>query len=462
VTNLPVNIEAEQAILGALLIDNGVLSSLPYLEARHFSEAIHQDIFEAAAGRIQSGEPVSVLTIRELLPQDPQGLGVSINEYLARLAAAAVGTAMIDGVGRQVLRLSVRRRLFERATEVAKQANAVTSVIDPADVISDLEIELLDLADDLSRADRDAPETLDSVVDDIRKRMSSGQRYVGARTGFRNIDRLVGGLAPGDFVLLAGRPSMGKTALGLAIARKAARLGHGVGFVSIEMTATQVRHRLLSTEADFLGTKIAYTRMRTAQTSANEWKVINQASANLKTLPFWLADQGNRLSDIPGHIRTARRHLERQGVKLELMVIDYLGLLRPSDRYIGNKVQETGEISNTLKTIAKREGIALMALHQLSRASEGRDDYRPRPSDLRNSGDLEQDADVIMFVHREGYFIERPGYRKFGSEIERRTALQEVEHNLEVIIPKQRQGAVGTSKLWCNLPVNTIEDRHDG
>lgn len=453
----PVNFEAEQALLGALLLNNDAFGSVSgFLRPEHFSEPAHQAIYEAIANRIRDGRPAGVLAVAPDIPPFADEK-ITVASYLAHLAAEAHTVDHVAGMAREIVLTDAKRRLIGFAEGIDADARAPGASV--SSVVSAAELGLIELSEDIGRLEPQKTANPDSIVDDIEQRVVDGNEWRGARSGLAAVDNIIGGFAPGDHVVIAGRPSMGKTALGLSVARRAAHIGAGVAYWSIEMSANQVWPRLITDEAEASGRKIAYSRVMRGKIDRIDLDDLKRAKDRLKTLPLRVLDRGNRLADFPGHIRSARRWLEaKRGKPLDLFVVDYLGLLRPGERYAGQRVNEVAEISETIKSLAKREGIPIIALHQLNRASEGRDDYRPRLSELRESGAIEQDADVVIFVHREEYYLTRPGYRRFQDEAAKAEAIEKSAHKMEAIVAKNRNGPTGTAHLWCDMATNSVRD----
>lgn len=455
----PALITAEQGVLGALLVNNGLVALVSsYLRAEHFAELAHQAIYAAIVERVAQGRPATALTLAADLPPfaDPD---LTAPAYLARLVAEAwTVSSTIEGTAKEVARAGARRALSRLGAGLA--VDAATPGMLPEDTVANAELELVRISDDLAtlNAGNKRSEDYDAVVAAAEERMTTGRWLRGVPSGLEALDNKLGGFAPGDFIVLGGRPSAGKTALGVALSRSAARVGAGVGFISVEMPEGQVRQRLLTDECYAFDVQVAYQNLARGKIDKRILEAVRAASSRLKKLPLVILDRGNRLSDLPGHIRRVRRELKSYGKDLDLLVIDYLGLLRPGDRYKGQRVNEMAEISGTVKTLAKAEGIAIIGLHQLNRMNTQREDRRPRMDELRDSGALEQDADVVLFVHREAYYIARPGYVKFATAAERHEALIQCQHEMEVIIAKQRQGPVGTIKLFFDETNNAVRN----
>lgn len=460
VKSVPVNLEIEQGVLGAILVDANTFPAVAgILRPEHFSEPLHQQMFEVYRTMARDGRNPSAITIQNDLPADLKIGELSISGYIARLCADAwtVGD-QAGSLAREIVRQWARRQVLSVSSEMMDRVCMVGA--NPEDVIALSETDLIGLSDELSRLQSDGSASGPAVVvKESQDRMQSGNRWKGPRCGIVAIDNLIGGFEAGDFVVLAARPSMGKSALALSLARRAAQIGVGVGFVSIEMGGAQVWRRLVSDECEAGGNRIAYTNIARGRVDPAQIGAMDAAAATLDQLPLCVVDTGNRLSDLPGHIRSMRQKLAKRGAELQILIVDYLGLLKPGNRYAGSRVNEVTEMTSTVKALAKREGITIFGLHQLNRANEGRDDYRPRLSELRDSGSLEQDADIVIFVHREEYYISRPGYRRFADNADKLAALTKYENEMEAIIAKQRNGPTGTCKLWCNMATNSVRDR---
>lgn len=455
---MPISIEAEQAVLGCLLRQNsGIGAVSSFLKAEHFSEPIHQAIYAAILDRAAKGDAANAITLRGLLPAfDIDGMGEA--RYLAFLTAEGGGGTVVD-YGRAVYDLALRRALIAAGEDIANCGRSPPPGFSAPEQAADAEHRLLQIQEqfpDPRQARREAG--FEEVLLDIEDRRASGKHFRGVQCGLVDLDRRLGGFPAGTLVILGARPSMGKTLASLSMARRAAHLGVGVAFDSIEMSAEQVALRLLSDEAFAQGKVIPYKNAGEGRVQPEEVAALGRAGRVLHDLPLVVIDQGNRLADIPNHIRFARRHLKGRGADLALFFIDYLGLISPGDRYKGQRVHEVTEISNTLKALAKRENICIVALHQLNRANESRGDKRPILSDLRDSGSLEQDADVVMFVHREAYYLERTGNSDMA-DIERHDKFEACKHDIEFIIAKQRQGPIGTITCWCDPAVNAVRDK---
>jgi replicative DNA helicase len=456
---MPHNFETEQALLGAILINNDAFNRVSeFLTADHFYDPVHGRIFSACATLIERHQVANPITLKPVFEADESLTGAGGAKYLARLAATAVTVINAGDYGRTIFDLHLRRRLIELSLEMKDLAfdpdldSAATQQIEIA------EQHLFDLATtgEYEGGFRSFTDVLTSAIEIAEAAYKREGRLVGTSTGFTDLDKLLGGLQKSDLVILAGRPSMGKTALATNIAYYAAKTckretdEHGqssivdgavVGFFSLEMSAEQLATRILS-EAS----RVSSNRIRKGDLSNADFQRVVEANQELAQIPFFI-DDTPALS--VAQLRTRARRLKRQH-NLSLVVVDYLQLLRPSSsRSNDNRVQEISDITRGLKALAKELDLPVLALSQLSRAVEQREDKRPQLSDLRESGSIEQDADVVTFIYRPEYYLSRLEPEQAGTEdYEKWQARMEEVHNLaEVIIGKQRHGPTGTVNL---------------
>jgi replicative DNA helicase len=454
----PHNIEAEQALLGALLINNEVFDRISHLvEPRHFYEPLHGRIFEIAARRIQSGALASPVTLRPFFETDPAMAELGGPAYLARLAGAVVSIANARDFAHTVHDLALRRELILLGDEIAAKAASVTVDSEPREQIVEAEQALYQLAEK-GKYEGGFVSFLRAAKTALDVANAAYQReggLAGLSSGLDDMDRKLGGLHPSDLLIIAGRPSMGKTALATNIAFNVARQyrrgqrpdgtegvidGGVVGFFSLEMSSEQLATRILSEQA-----RVPSEQIRRGDMNEDDFRRFVHATAELERIPLFIDDT----PALPISTLAARaRRLKRQH-GLDLLVVDYLQLVRPAaSRSQDNRVQEVSEITQGLKAIAKELDIPVIALSQLSRQVENREDKRPQLSDLRESGSIEQDADVVMFVYREEYYHERakpdeddPAFQAWFEKGQR------IHNKAEVIIGKQRHGPIGTIDL---------------
>jgi len=462
----PHNIEAEQALLGAILINNAAFHRVSdFLLAEHFAEAVHGRIFAAIAKLVERGQIANPVTLKNLFDQDGALAEIGGAQYLGRLAASMITIINAADYGRTIHDLYLRRQLINIGEDTVNDAYAHDLERDAQTQIEETERKLFDLAvkGQYDGGFQPFDKALATAITMAETAFKRSGRTTGVSTGFADLDDLLGGLHPSDLVVLAGRPSMGKTALATNIGFNAARAyrptrtpdgrvvaddGAVAGFFSLEMSAEQLATRVLSEESG-----VGSDRIRRGDVSHEDFDKFVQASQRLASVPFFIDD--TPALTIAGLRTRARRLLRQQG--LGLVIVDYLQLLRGgADFGADTRVQEISEITRGLKALAKELDLPVLALSQLSRAVEQREDKRPMLSDLRESGSIEQDADVVMFVFREEYYLSRgePMRRpdesdeKFNERYGRwQERLEAVHGTGEVIIAKQRHGPIGKVTL---------------
>ena len=462
----PANTEAEQALLGAMLLNNAAYGRVAeFLEAVHFANPVHGRIYAAIARLIDRGQIANPITLKNLFDQDGALAELGGAAYLARLAAAAVTIINAEAYGRTIHDLHLRRELITLGQDVVTEAYR-HDLDDPAVTqIERAEEKLFALAT-TGQAEggfREFGAALTAAIKNAEAAFKRDGRTVGVATGFTDLDKKLGGLHPSDLVILAGRPSMGKSAMATNIAFHAAKAyresrgadgskiaedGAVVGFFSLEMSAEQLATRLLAEESGISSDKIRRGEVRREHFD----KFVN-ASQRLAQVPLYIDDTP---ALTVAALRTRARRLKRQQ-GLGLIIVDYLQLLRPSaqNRVIENRVQEISDITRSLKAVAKELNVPVLALSQLSRAVEQREDKRPLLADLRESGSIEQDADVVMFIFREEYYQSRQPTQNDNEtkeKFEKRFAdweelMERIHGTAEIIIAKQRHGPIGSVKL---------------
>ena len=466
----PNNIDAEQALLGAVLVNNDAYYRVSdFLEPVHFFEELHRRIYEVATSLIKAGKVATPITLKTFLGDADLG-GVTVSQYLARLAAEATTVINAEDYGRTIYDLAIRRSLIgigEDMVNVAYDAPVETS---PRDQIEETERRLYELAEK-GKYDGGFQRFSDALTTAIDMAAAAYKRdggLSGISTGLRDLDRDVGGLQRSDLVILAGRPGMGKTALATNIAFNIAKAYRGekqpdgtvktvnggiIGFFSLEMSAEQLATRIIAEQSGVPSFKIR----RGSITEADFYK-ITEAARDMQTVPFHI-DQTGGIS-IAQLAARARRLKRQRG--LDVLVVDYIQLLSGSSKKGDSRVQEVTEITTGLKALAKELDVPILALSQLSRQVEARDDKRPQLSDLRESGSIEQDADVVMFVFREEYYLKNKE-PKAGTEehFKWQDEMGQVHGKAEVIIGKQRHGPTGTVQLAFQADVTRFADLAD-
>jgi replicative DNA helicase len=460
----PHSIEAEQALLGAILINNEAFYRVSdFLKPQHFFEPIHGQIFQLAGDLIHFTKPANPLTLKTFLPPDLDIAGMNVNQYLARLAAEATTIINAKDYGQLVYDLALRRDLINIGETLVNTAYNSQINESPQNQIEEAERQLFELAETgkFGRGFHEFKTALRLALDMASAAHQRDGGLSGLATDLIDLDMMLGGLQKSDLIVLAGRPGMGKTALATNIAYKIASKWEGettldghlvtknggiVGFFSLEMSAEQLATRIVSEQ-----TEIPSNEIRRGKISPQKFDALAAAAADMERAPLYIDESGG--ITIAQLAARARRLKRQRG--LDVLVVDYIQLLSGSTRRAQEgRVQEVTEITTSLKALAKELNVPILALSQLSRQVESRDDKRPQLSDLRESGSIEQDADVVLFVFREEYYVkakepqktddrgnDREEYLKWENEF------REVQGKAEIIIAKQRHGPTGTVQL---------------
>lgn len=464
----PHNIEAEQSLLGAILVNNDAFYRVSdFLEPKHYFEPLHQTIYETAGSLIRMGKIATPVTLKTFLPADTDVGGMTIGQYLARLAAEATTIINAQDYGRTIYDLALRRDLIGIGEDMVNVAYDAPVDFAPRAQIEDAERRLYELAES-GRYDggfQKFSQALAVAVDLAAKAFQRDGKLSGISTGMRDLDTKMGGLQHSDLIIVAGRPGMGKTSLATNIAYNVARAyvpelqadgttkaanGGVIGFFSCEMSADQLATRIVAER-----TGVPSSHIRRGGISEADFEKIREVSIELQSLPFYVDATGGL--SIAQLMARARRLKRQKG--LDLLVIDYIQLLSGSGKRSDNRVQEITEITTSLKALAKELNVPVIALSQLSRQVESRDDKRPQLSDLRESGSIEQDADVVLFVYREEYYLAMKEPRPGTPEHEKWQLDMSLAHGkAEVIIGKQRHGPTGTVDLAFEASVTRFGD----
>jgi len=456
---LPHNIEAEQQLLGAVLVNNDTFDRISSLvKAEHFYDPVHARIFEIASARIQKNALASPVTLKAFMEDDAGLKELGGPAYLVRLAGSAISAFAARDYAQMIYDLAVRRELMALGRDISDRAAKVDMDSEPREQIIEAEQRLYKLGEQ-GVAERGFQSFLKAVTDAVNIANAAYQRgggLAGISTGLTDLDKKLGGLHESDLLILAGRPSMGKTSLATNIAFNIAKAykrgrkpdgaegaveGGCVGFFSLEMSAEQLAARVLSEASE-----VPSEQIRRGDMTEGEFRRFVDAAKQLETCPLFIDDT----PALPISQVAARARRLKRTHGLDVLVIDYLQLLKGSAKSSeGNRVQEVSEITQGLKAIAKELNIPVIALSQLSRAVESREDKRPMLSDLRESGSIEQDADVVMFVFREEYYRERekPADHELDKMATWQQMMEQCHGKAEVIIGKQRHGPIGTVEL---------------
>lgn len=459
----PHSVEAEQALLGALLHNNLAFERVAeFLRPEHFSNPTHGRIYEAISQLIMRNHIADPITLKEYFDRDNALAEVGGGQYLAELAASVVSIINTEDYGRKIHDFYLRRQLVDVGEGIVNDAHTYDLDIAATDQIEIAEKKLFDLAStgQQERGLETFSSALKQALVSAEVAYKRDSHVVGVTTGFKKVDECLGGFHPSDLVIVAGRPSMGKTALTTNFAFNAARAalekneGGAVAFFSLEMSAEQLANRILGQESG-----LSSDLIRRGDIGKSDFPKLVEVSNRLNSLPFYIDDTPGL--SVPA-LRTRARRLKRQG-GLGMIIIDYLQLLSsPGKRAAENRVLELSEITRNLKALAKELNVPVIACSQLSRSVEQRDDKRPQLADLRESGSIEQDADVVMFVYREEYYLSRK--KPTGSDdkiAEWEKAMGSVANIAEVIIAKQRHGPIGTVQLHFEGRLTKFSDLAD-
>jgi replicative DNA helicase len=474
---VPASAEAEQALLGAILINNEAFDKVAdFLEAAHFSEEIHRRIYENAASLIRAGKLASPITLKTYLGDADLG-GVTVSQYLARLAAEATTVINAEHYGRAIYELALRRSLISIGTGVVNTAYDAPVDLPPKAQIEEAEKQLYELAE-LGRYEKGFVRFTEAAARAIDMAAAAYRRdgkLSGVATGLADLDRMMGGLQASDLVIIAGRPGMGKTSLATNIAYNIAKAyqaeaqpdgrlktvdGGIVGFFSLEMSAEQLATRIIAERSGVPSYKIRRGDIiEDERRGIFEFSKITEAAREMQTIPFYIDETGG--ISIAQLVSRARRLKRQRG--LDVLCVDYLQLLSASSRRSDNRVQELTEITTSLKALAKELNAPIIACSQLSRQVENREDKRPQLSDLRESGSIEQDADVVLFVYREEYYLKNRKPREGTDEhLKWMGEMEQAHGKAEIIIGKQRHGPTGTVEVQFEADVTRFSNlAHD-
>ncbi len=468
----PNNLEAEQALLGAILVNNDAFYRVSdFLKPVHLMEPLHRRIFEVAGDIIRMGKTANPVTIKTFLKADEKVGDMTVAQYLARLAAEAVSIINAEDYGRAIYDLALRRSLITIGEDMVNIAYDAPLDMPPQSQIEDAERRLFELAE-TGRYDGGFQSFNDAVaqaVDMAGQAFERDGNLSGISTGIVSLDARMGGLQRSDLIVLAGRPGMGKTSLVTNIAWNIAaayesevqadgsfkaKNGGVVGFYSLEMSSEQLATRIMSEQ-----TEVSSSKIRRGDISEQEFEKLVGFSQTMQKVPLFI-DQTGGISI--AQLSARARRLKRQR-GLDCLVVDYIQLMTGSGKSSDNRVQEITQITTGLKALGKELNVPIIALSQLSRQVESREDKRPQLSDLRESGSIEQDADVVLFVFREEYYVKNleprdefdPKYEEWKMQFEK------VKGTADVIIAKQRHGPTGTVKLAFQAEFTRFADLAD-
>jgi len=424
----PHNIEAEESVLGGIIIDNSAFYDIPFLQPEHFYSSKNAAIFKAISSLLRADVAVDMTTLLETL----RGRDIKEDHYVIGLLTAVPTSSNTRHYGRIVEAHARRRELIQAAGKIADTAwNEGQAINTTLEQVQSILFEVTDRAGINDAAP--ARSGMSELFDLTATRRADGGMPDGIKTGFVDIDRVLGGLRGGELIILAGRPGMGKSALEGSISATAAKNGKRIARFNLEMQAIQSWQRLVA-----IDTGLPFERIRDGALNDSEWRIFGKAIAQLSDLPMWIDDTSS-LTPAQLHSKARRIYAENGGI--DMITVDYLGLMTVENKR-QNRTHEVGEISRSLKKLAKDLDIPVLALAQLNRSCESRSDKRPMLSDLRDSGDVEQDADVVLFIYRDDYYddaTERPNIA-------------------EVNIAKHRNGPTGIADLYFQAQSITFKN----
>ena len=450
----PFDIVAEQSLLGAILVNNEaarIVSGI--VKPDHFAEPFHAQIFGAACDLIAEGRTADPVTLSRKLPAD-NGSSLSTPAYLARLATEATTVVSAPDYAETVRDAWALRRIQSISQEAFAESSSLNT--SPRAVISTM-LGALDATraeiDDQRTRRQSAGECASQAIDRIWK-IRAGEIEQGATTGLVDLDRHIGGLKGGCLYVIAGRPGMGKSVLGSSLSRQSAAAGNGIGFFSLEMHEEQIAARMLADQAFSSQLPLSFKEVIDgAKLDDAQIERLQRSQMELGSLPLDVdLSSSLTVSEIAARTRTLADQMRKRGVRLRAIVVDYLKFVRASDRYKGQRVYEVGEITAGLKALAKDMDICVVLLAQLNRQVEARQDKRPELSDLRESGDIEADADAVMLLFREAYYLADK------QDPESQARFIACEKTLEIIIAKNRNGPTCTVEVFCDVASNAVRN----
>ena len=445
----PSNIEAEQALLGSLLINNDIIDEISNIvNPNIFYDPAHVKIYEKIEALNNKGMIANPITLKNFFEKENMLNEVGGTEYLVKITRFSGSTKQAIDYAKIIHEMYLRRELIQISDNLSNDTlNASSQNYNAETIIESTEKSLFDLAErgSFSQSFLKFNQALDQTIEMATLAMQNDQGIVGVPTGLSELDQKLGGLHKSDLIILAGRPSMGKTALATNIAYNAAQNifnkqeKSSVAFFSLEMSSEQLSTRILSEQA-----RIKSNDIRRGKVTEEEINRYIETSRNIYNLPLYIDETpAITISTLSNRARRIKRLFG-----LSLIVVDYIQLMRSNSNKNDNRVQEISEITQGLKALAKELSVPVLALSQLSRAVEQRDDKQPQLADLRESGSIEQDADVVMFVYREEYYLERK-QPKLGSieHAEWQSKMNDVNGLADIILGKQRHGPTGTVKV---------------
>lgn len=460
--------EIEQGVLGCLLFGGDFRKVGAFLREDHFVPDLHRILFATIKTAHERFGSTTLPTVANLLPEDfstacMSKTGQSAAGYMASLSDYMVGgSASLERGARAVIEQWARIKSVEIGAALQSAANDPSA--DARKLIQSVSSDLDSIASEMRRGPRrktrmSLSHAAGNAFDAAREARQRGSGLTGITWGLADVNRLTGGIQRRDLTLIGARPSMGKTTLGLSTAIKAAKSGAGVGFISLEMDADKLAARAVSDIAYDWNVKVPYADIIRGNVTDQDLDALMAGSKDLDRLPIWIEEQsGLSMTEIRVKAEAMMEDMEKHGSKLDMLIVDHLGLIRPTGRYSGNRVQEISEMTAGCKDLAREYGLAVVLLSQLNRAVESRDSKVPQLSDLRDSGSIEQDADTIIFLYREAYYLQRDKSGDHEKQQDRAERLADCENKLEFHIAKQRNGPIKTVDLFIDVACSAVRN----
>ena len=457
---LPCNIEAEQAVIGSILVSNDIYDEIsPILDSQKFFDPIHAKLYETIENLITKGLLANPITLKNYFENNDGLKELGGQEYLIKITKFSTSIKQAIDYANIVQEMHVRRELIKISQTILDESSSNRDLGTSGEmIIQNAEKSLFDLAErgHFNQSFMKFDNALKQTIEMAKSAYQNEEGLVGVPTGLTDLDSRLGGLHKQDLVIIAGRPSMGKTALATNIAFHAAKniekkgTKSTVAFFSLEMSSEQLSTRILSEQS-----RIRSNDIRRGKVSEKEFEQFIETSKNIFELPLYIDETpAITIAAISNRSRRIKRLFG-----LELIVVDYIQLMRSKGRNDYNRVQEISEITQGLKALAKELNVPVLALSQLSRAVEQRDDKKPQLADLRESGSIEQDADVVMFVFRESYYLQNKEPTVGSIEhAEWQTKMNEISHLAEIMISKQRHGPTGNVKVEFEAMYTKFKD----
>ena len=441
---LPSNIEAEQSLIGSVLVNNDIIDEISNIvNAGKFFDPVHRKIYEVIENLNNKGMIANPITLKNYFENDSGLSEVGGVDYLVKLTRFSSSIKQAIDYAKIIHEMFVKRELIFISDGIEDQAKDDQTEKTGENIIEDAEKSLFDLAErgNFSQTFMKFNQAVDQTIEMATLAMKSDHGIIGVPTGLTDLDQKLGGLHKSDLIIIAGRPSMGKTALATNIAFYAAKNMQennekgSVAFFSLEMSSEQLSTRILSEQA-----RISSHEIRTGKASEDTLNRYIETSRNIYDLPLYIDETpAIAISTLSNRARRIKRLFG-----LKLIVVDYIQLMKTNSKRMDGRVQEISEITQGLKALAKELNVPVVALSQLSRAVEQRDDKKPQLSDLRESGSIEQDADVVIFVYREQYYLERKKPKEGSIEFaEWQSKMSDIHGGAELILGKHRHGSTG-------------------